>query len=90
MTRWSSGSTYGDDVALCTRLSDLGDSTYDATPDGMQLVGILAHRGTMEPKAQKLPKSKSVEVVMNEALYLAFSFLQSIVQICYQNACFYE
>jgi len=90
MTRWSSGSTYGDDAALCTRLSDLGDSTYDSTPDGMQLVGILAHRGTMEPKAQKLPKSKSVEVVMNEALYLAFSFLQSIVQICYQNACFYE
>ena len=38
----------------------LGDSTYDSTPDGMQHAGIFSHRGTMEPKAQRLPKSKSM------------------------------
>jgi hypothetical protein len=54
----------------------------------------------MKPKAQKLPKSKSIEVVLQPwaawgyaqtiAAALSFVFLQSMVQICYQNACFYE
>ena len=37
----------------------LGDSTYDSTPDGMQLAGILSHRRTMEPKARKLSKVRA-------------------------------